>query len=90
VHTGAAASIAEHPIKRLDDLGFLVTVNSDNQLMSGTRLSRELWLLCDELGYDLDGVRRLTLNAARSAFLPYDQRQAMIDEVILPAFAAAQ
>jgi hypothetical protein len=35
-------------------------------------------------------VRRLTLNAARSAFLPYDQRQTMIDEVILPAFAAVR
>jgi adenosine deaminase len=88
VHTGAAASIAEHPIKRLDDLGFLVTLNCDNQLMSGTRLSHEFWLLCEDLGYDIDGVRRLTLNAARSAFLPYDQRQTMIDEVILPAFAA--
>jgi adenosine deaminase len=87
VQTGASSSIAQHPIKRLDDLGFLVTLNCDNQLMSGTRLSREFWLLCNELGYDLDGVRRLTLNAARSAFLPYDQRQAMIDEVILPAFA---
>jgi adenosine deaminase len=90
VQTGAATSIAEHPIKRLDDLGFLVTLNCDNQLMSGTQLSREFWLLCDELGYDLDGVRRLTLNAARSAFLPYDQRQDLIDEVILPAFAAVR
>jgi adenosine deaminase len=90
VQTGAAASIAEHPIKRLDDLGFLVTLNCDNQLMSGTRLSREFWLLCDKLGYDLDGVRRLTLNAARSAFLPYDQRQDLIDEVILPGFAAVK
>jgi adenosine deaminase len=90
VQTGAAASIAEHPIRRLDDLGFLVTLNCDNQLMSGTRLSREFWLLCEELGYDLDGVRRLTINAARSAFLPYDQRQTMIDELILPAFAAVR
>ena len=90
VQTGAATSIAEHPIKRLDDLGLLVTLNCDNQLMSGTQLSREFWLLCDKLGYDLDGVRRLTLNAARSAFLPYDQRQDLIDEVILPAFAAVR
>jgi adenosine deaminase len=88
VHTGAVASVADHPIRRLDELGFRVTVNCDNQLMSGTRLSHELWLLCTELGYDLDGIRRLTVNAAQSAFLPYDQRQALIDEVILPGFAA--
>ncbi len=86
VQTGAVASIAEHPIARLDALGFTVTVNSDNQLMSGTTLSREFWLLCTELGFDLDGVRRLILNAAANAFLPDDQRRAMVDQVILPAF----
>lgn len=86
VQTGAVASIAEHPIARLDALGFTVTVNSDNQLMSGTTLSREFWLLCTELGFDLDGVRRLILNAAANAFLPDDRRRAMIDQVILPAF----
>ena len=89
VHTGAVASVADHPIRLLDELGFRVTVNCDNQLMSGTRLSHELWLLSSELGYDLEGLRRLTVNAAQSAFLPYDQRQAMIDDVILPAFAQA-
>lgn len=86
VQTGAAVSIAEHPIARLDDLGFKVTVNCDNQLMSGTRLSREFWLLSTELDYDLDDVLRLTLNAAESAFLPWDRRVAMINDVILPAF----
>jgi adenosine deaminase len=47
VQTGAVASIADHPFRRLDDLGFRVTVNSDNQLMSGTTLSREFSLVCD-------------------------------------------
>ena len=86
VQTGAAASIAEHPIRRLDDLGFLVTVNSDNQLMSGTSLSREMSLLVSELGYDLDGLRRLTVNAAESAFWPYPDRRRLIEDVILPAY----
>lgn len=90
VQTGAAASVAEHPIATLDDLGFKVTVNSDNQLMSGTRLSREFWLLSTEFGYDLDDVLRLTLNAAESAFLPWDERLVLINEVILPAYAAAE
>ena len=86
VQTGAAGSIATHPIRRLDELGFKVTLNCDNQLMSGTRLSREFSLLVDELGYDLDGVRRLTLNAAESAFWSYPQRKALIENVILPAY----
>ena len=40
VQTGAAASIAEHPIHHLDRLGFRVTVNPDNRLMSATTLTR--------------------------------------------------
>jgi adenosine deaminase len=89
VQTGAATSIAEHPIRALDQLGFLVTVNCDNQLMSGTRLSREFASLCDAFDYDLDDVLRLTLNAAGSAFLPWDQKQALTTEVIVPAYQAA-
>ena len=45
VQTGAAASIAEHPIGLLRDLRFRVTVNTDNRLMSGTSMSREMALL---------------------------------------------
>jgi adenosine deaminase len=39
VHTGAAASIAEHPIELLKRLRFRITVNTDNRLMSGITLS---------------------------------------------------
>ena len=42
VQTGAAASIAEHPIGLLHDLRFRVTVNTDNRLMSGTSMSGEM------------------------------------------------
>ena len=86
VQTGAATSVAAHPIRRLDELGFLVTVNCDNQLMSGTTLTREMGLLVSELGYDLDGLRRLTVNAAESAFWSYPERRRLIEDVILPAY----
>jgi adenosine deaminase len=89
VQTGAVASLAAHPFRVLDELGFRVTVNSDNQLMSSTTLSQELGLLVEHLGYDLPGLRRVTLNAATSAFLPWDRRQALIEDVILPGYDAA-
>ena len=87
--TGAVPSLAQHPVRLLDELGFRVTVNSDNQLMSSTTLTGELALLVTEFGYDLAGLRRLTLNAAKSAFLPFDQRRALITDVILPAWDRA-
>ncbi len=79
VQTGAVRSVAEHPIRLLDDLGFAVTVNCDDQLMTGTRLSDEFHLLCGLLDYDLEGVRRLSLNAARAAFAPLPVRQQLVE-----------
>ena len=82
VQTGAAASIAEHPIKMLDELGFKVTVNCDDQLMTGTQLSDEFDALCRHLGYDLEGVRRLSLNAAGAAFAPYPLRAELAELIV--------
>ncbi|MGO1974068.1 MAG: adenosine deaminase [Propionibacteriaceae bacterium] len=88
VQTGAADSIAEHPIGLLAEQRFRVTVNCDNRLMSRTTLSREFHLLCQAFDYSIDDVRWFTVNAAKSAFYPFDQRLALINEVIKPGFVA--
>ena len=88
VQTGAAASIAEHPIGLLRRLQFRVTVNTDNRLMSGVSVSSEMAALVDAFGYGWDDLRWLTINAMKSAFLPFDQRLRIIDEVIKPGYAA--
>jgi adenosine deaminase len=87
VQTGAAASIAEHPIGLLHDLRFRVTVNTDNRLMSGTSMSREMALLSAAFGWGWAELQWLTINAMKSAFIPYDERLAIINEVIKPAYA---
>jgi adenosine deaminase len=89
VHTGAARSIAEHPIGLLRRLSFRVTVNTDNRLMSGVSLSSEFAALCDAFGYGLTDIQWLTINAMKSAFAPFDERLALINTVIKPGFAAA-
>ncbi|MEO6604540.1 MAG: adenosine deaminase [Aeromicrobium sp.] len=81
-------SIADHPIGKLKDLGFRVTVNCDNRLMSGTSMSREMQLLVDAFGYSTDDLRWFTINAMKSAFLPFDERLAIINDTIKPAYAA--
>ena len=88
VHTGAAPSIAEHPIKTLVDLRYRVTVNTDNRLMSDTTMSREFASLMDTFGWGWPDVRWLTINAMKSAFLPFDERLALIDTVIKPGYAS--
>jgi adenosine deaminase len=88
VQTGAADSIAHHPIGLLSRLRFRVTVNTDNRLMSGTSMSREMGLLVSELGWTLEDLRWATINAMKSAFIPFDERLALIDDVIKPGYAA--
>ncbi len=88
LQTGAAASVAEHPIGLLSRLRFRVTVNTDNRLMSGTSMSREMGLLAEAFGYGLAELQWFTVNAMKSAFLPFDERLALIDEVVKPGYAA--
>jgi adenosine deaminase len=88
VQTGAAASIADHPIGLLRRLSFRVTVNTDNRLMSGTCVSLEFERLAEAFGYGLDDLQWFTLNAMKSAFIPFDERLALINGVIKPGYAA--
>ncbi|GAA1538641.1 adenosine deaminase [Kribbella lupini] len=88
LQTGAATSLADHPIGLLTKLRFRVTVNTDNRLMSGTSMSRELALLAEAFDYGLADFRWFAINAMKSAFIPFDERLAIIDEIIKPWYAA--
>jgi adenosine deaminase len=88
VNTGAAPSIAEHPIGLLRRLRFRVTVNTDNRLMSDVTLSDEFIKLAEAFGYTLSDMEWLTLNAMKSAFWPFEQRLKIINEQIKPRYAA--
>ena len=87
VQTGAALSVAEHPIGLLRRLYFRVTVNTDNRLMSGTSMSHEFEQLVAAFGYGLHDLQWFTVNAMKSAFIPFDARLALINDVIKPRYA---
>jgi adenosine deaminase len=86
IQTGAIAlwgtDMASHPFDLLYQLGFCVTVNTDNRLMSGTTLTRELLLLSETFGYDLEDLLTFQINAAHHAFLPLEDREELIDAII--------
>jgi adenosine deaminase len=85
LQTGAIAqwgtTMADHPFDMLYQLGFRVTVNTDNRLMSATTLTREIGLLAETFGYDLDDVFAFQLNAAEVAFLPLEDREELIERL---------
>ncbi|HYY18063.1 MAG TPA: adenosine deaminase, partial [Streptosporangiaceae bacterium] len=90
VQTGAAPSIALHPIRLLRQLSFRVTVNTDNRLMSQVTLSSEFHRLVTEFGYGWTDIEWLTVNAMKSAFAGFDERLRLINTVIKPGFATAR
>jgi len=87
VQTGAVDSIASHPFDLLARLRFRVTVNTDNRLMSDTTMTQEMFRLVEAFGYGWSDLERFTINAMKSAFLHFDERLAIIDEVIKPRYA---
>ena len=88
VQTGAARSIADHPIGELRRRHFRVTVNTDNRLMSGTSMTREMALLVQAFGYGWSDLQWFTINAMKSAFIPFDDRLDLINNTIKPGYAA--
>ncbi|QYN34939.1 adenosine deaminase [Pseudonocardia sp. DSM 110487] len=88
VHTGAAKSLGDHPIGLLTQLRFRVTVNTDNRLMSDVSMTSEMTALADTFGYGWADLQWFTVNAMKSAFIGFDERLALINEVIKPGYAA--
>ncbi len=87
VHTGAAASIATHPIAALWRAGLSVGVNTDNQLMSRITLNSECEALLAHTELTLHDLVRMQIEAARHSFLAADVRAAAIEA--LQTYSAA-
>ena len=87
VDIGAVARIEQHPIDLLKRLRFRVTLNTDDRLMSNISLSSEFALMASVFGWTLDDMEWVTLNAIKSAFLPFDGRLRIINEQVKPGYA---
>ena len=89
-HTGSVPSLREHPFKMYFDRGFRVTLNTDDRLMSDTTMTKEFAIAVETFGLTLADLEKLTLNAIKSAFLPFDERLRLIYDVIKPGYARAR
>jgi adenosine deaminase len=87
VHTGAAASLAEHPFPYFLEAGYRVTLNTDNRLMSATDMTNEYALAVEHYDLDLADLEKLSINGMKSAFVPYGERCRIIYDSIKPGFA---
>ena len=81
VQTGVARTVGDHPFRRYFDTGLVVTLNTDNRLMSGTTLTDEYWLAHAHLGLGWDELVEVALLGFQSAFLPYEAKVNLLEAV---------
>jgi adenosine deaminase len=82
VQTRAAPSFAEHPLRRYYDQDLVLSLNTDNRLMSATTVTEEFWRAHQHQGFTWDELVDLDLMAFEAAFLHWDEKKAMIAGVL--------
>ncbi|HJV70816.1 adenosine deaminase family protein [Ideonella sp.] len=70
LHTGAVASLAEHPIGALWRAGLSLSYHTDNPLMSCTTMSAEAAILLAQQGLARADLLAMAVQAAEHSFLP--------------------
>ena len=88
LQTGAAKTYAEHPIGVLSKLRFRVTLNTDNRLMSNTSMSHEMSQCVKSFDWKFVDLQRVTVNALKSSFIPFEERLEIIEKIVKPAYLA--
>ncbi|MEM8953228.1 MAG: adenosine deaminase [Verrucomicrobiota bacterium] len=86
VHTGAVSDLSDHPFRVFYDVGFRVTLNTDDRLMSDTSMSKEFEIAVRTFDLTVHDLEKITINAIKSAFIHFDERIAIIFNVIKPGF----
>ncbi|MGC9367568.1 MAG: adenosine deaminase [bacterium] len=86
IQTKAAESYEKHPFRHFWNKNYRVFLNTDNTLMSATNLTEEYVKAINYYHLSLRDLEKLTINAMKSAFIPYNQRNYIIYNVIKPGY----
>jgi adenosine deaminase len=78
VQTRAVPSFEQHPLRLYYDEGLVVTLNTDNRLMSATTVTDEYWRAHKYLGFTWDELCDIAIMGFESAFLPYQERLSFV------------
>jgi adenosine deaminase len=81
VQTRAVPSFEEHPLRMYYDEGLVLSLNTDNRLMSATTVTEEYWRAHQHQGFTWEELIEISLMSFDSAFLPWEEKQALIGRV---------
>ena len=86
LHTGAVDKLENHPFGILYKEKFRVTLNTDDRLMSDTTMTKEFLTAIQYFNLNFDDFEKITINAMKSAFIPYKERLRFIYDIIKPGY----
>lgn len=69
VHTQTVRSFASHPVRELYQRDVAITIGDDDPITSRTRVSQELTLLKEQLGFSFAELKELQKNGLKASFL---------------------
>lgn len=79
VQTRVAPTFEEHPVRRYFDQGILLSLCTDNTLVSGTTLTTEYARAARHLGFSWEELVKVARMGFEAAFLPWDEKQAILE-----------
>jgi adenosine deaminase len=81
LRTGAVASLAEHPLRRLYEAGIRISINTDDPVFFGTSMCDELRLAAHHFGFSAGELEAITLDGVAGSFLPAEEKRALGNEL---------
>ncbi|HEX8691148.1 MAG TPA: adenosine deaminase [Longimicrobium sp.] len=81
VQTRAVQGFDTHPVRLYYDQGLVLSLNTDNRLMSATTVTEEYWRAHRHLGFTWDELVDITLMSFDSAFLHRPEKLQLIEKV---------
>ncbi len=74
-------SYAEHPAKKLLDMGVRVTINTDNMVLSDIDLDKEYDHCLNDMGFEYNDLIKMNINSVEAAFMPEEKKKPIIDKL---------
>lgn len=81
LYTGAAPSLAAHPLRRLFEAGVRISINSDDPTFFATTLTKEFCLAADFFGFSVDELCAIVQDSVNATFLPLAEKEALLTRV---------
>lgn len=74
-------SYAEHPAKKLLDMGVRVTINTDNMVLSDINLDKEYDHCLNDMGFEYNDLIKMNINSVEAAFMPEEKKKPIIEKL---------